>query len=84
MNNVRLWEEGGRRVTLYEGGEGGAGVALIHIYIRQDRGRVSMWISDRRSALYMGVSGQRASVSRGTAHRTRLLGNLVLAVRLFV
>jgi hypothetical protein len=76
-------------VALYEG-EGAA--ALIHIYIRQDRGRVSMWISDRRSARYMGLSGsgsgQRASVEsvRTATVRTatRLLDNLVLAVRPFV
>jgi hypothetical protein len=92
MSNVRVWEEGGRRVALGTllGGwhftREERWSAVIHIYIRQDRGRVSMWISDRRSVSSVWQfpvpgNGQRASVG---GHRTRLLDNLVLAVRPFV
>ena len=50
-------------MALYEGGEV---VALIHIYTRQDRGRVSMWISDRRS-VHGSFRFRATGISRGIA-----------------
>jgi hypothetical protein len=84
MNNVRLWEEGGRRVALYEGGEGEKWCGLdSYLYQAGPGTRQHVDLRSTVSSLHGSFRATGISQSRHR-NRTRLLGNLVLAVRPFV
>jgi hypothetical protein len=73
MNNVRVWEEGGRCVALYEGGEVGGHESYLY-----EAGPGTRQHVDLRSTVCSvhGSSRFRATgISRGHPHRSRLLDN---------
>jgi hypothetical protein len=77
MNNVRVWEEGGRWGGTLRGRRGGGLDSYLY-----EAGPGTRQHVDLRSTVCpweFPVPERRGSV--GASHRTRLLDNLVLAVR---